>query len=187
MKKIFLSLFAFVLLQSAAHAQNGIKGNATIAQRVPDARVLASKPCAFRIHTPNQTVFFLAQKNNIDMPVKEFDLGGNVTGNNFKAFEEGVYHFDGTLTVNYNPEDNKNINRFRLYMLRNGSMIGLCAVMNVKGEISEEHTISVSTTVMLQKGDVISLSYEVDSDNGKAVMTRSTDGSFSGFKVNTEQ
>lgn len=186
MKQFITLLVAVFLLQSMAAGQITSKPQMT-QSRPNEIRTLASKPCAFRIHTPNQTVFFLAQKNNIDMSVKEFDLGGNVTGNNFKAFEEGVYHFDGTLTVNYNPEDNKNINRFRLYMLRNGSMIGMCAVMNVKGEITEEHTMSVSTTVMLQKGDVISLSYEVDSDNGKAVMTRSTDGSFSGFKVNTEQ
>lgn len=185
MKKILYTVIAFVLIQTSAHAQVNIRNN-NVAGKVTEIKTVAVKPAAFRIHVPNQTLFFTSTKPNvIDMSVKEFDLGGNVTGNNFKAFEAGVYHFDASLSVNCNMEENINIHRLHLYMFRNGGLIGMQTIMNPKQSVSTEFTLSVSTTVMLQKGDVISLSYEVDTDAGHDSMTRSIDGSFSGFKVNT--
>ena len=185
MKKFFFVLVSFVLIQSFAHAQVNIRNNAA-AGKINEVKTVVVKPAAFRIHVPNQTLFFTSTKPNvIDMPVKEFDLGGNVTGNNFKAFEAGVYHFDASLSVNCNMEENVNIHRLHLYMFRNGGLIDMHSIMNPKQSVSTEFTLSVSTTVMLQKGDVISLSYEVDTDAGHDSMTRSIDGSFSGFKVYT--
>ncbi|MFT3846956.1 MAG: hypothetical protein QM725_18005 [Lacibacter sp.] len=161
--------------------------NTTVPAKINEAKTLVVKPVAFRIHMTNQTLFFTSLKPNvIDMPVKEFDLGGNISGNNFKAFDAGVYHFDATLSINYNIEENQVINRFHLYMYRNGALIGMCSVMNPKTSVTAEHTMSISTTVMLQKGDVINLAYEVDGNQGHDSMTRGIDASFSGFKVQVE-
>ena len=185
MKQITLPIFMLIAC-FALNAQVNIRP-ATAPVKINEVKTLAVKPAAFRIHMSNQTLFFTSLKpNSIDMPVKEFDLGGNISGNNFKAFDAGVYHFDASLSINYNIEENNIINRFHLYMYRNGVLIGMCTVMNTKTDVTAEYTMSVSTTAMLQKGDVITLSYEVDSNAGRDSMTRGIDASFSGFKVPTE-
>jgi hypothetical protein len=185
MKRIAV-LLSMLITSFTIYAQVNVK-NTTMQAKINEVKVLAVKPVAFRIHMSNQTLFFTSLKPNmIDMPVKEFDLGGNISGNNFKAMEAGVYHFDASLSINYNIEENNIINRFHLYMYRNGGLIGMCSVMNPKTSVTAEYTLSVSTTVMLQKGEVVSLSYEVEGNAGHDSMTRGIDASFSGFKLQTE-
>jgi hypothetical protein len=186
MKQIALPFFMLITCINL-NAQVTMKPANNVAIKMNEVKALVVKPVAFRIHMQNQTVFFTSLKpNSIDMPVKEFDLGGNIAGNNFKTADAGVYHFDASLSINYNLEENNIINRFHLYMYKNGVLIGMCTVMNPKTDVTAEFTMSVSTTAMLQKGDVVSLSYEVDGNAGHDSMTRGIDASFSGFKVQTD-
>lgn len=186
MKTVFSLLAAIVLLPVLSISQvTTIKPvtNANITEMKP----VAPKVVAFRLSPFSNPMSLPANVSSptgtiLNLTVKEFDLGNNISGNSFIAPENAVYHFDIRVTIAYPISDYQDYLRFYLMLNKNGSVLEKTVLMNPQTDKSPSHTLAISTTIMLKKGDAITASYNADANSpGKAATA--TELSFSGFKV----
>ena len=184
MKTLFLSFIAIISFQFFSNAQ------ITVAKPVNNNRAeikpAAPKAIAFRL-SPFTNPMSLpangpAAGTVLNLAVKEFDLGNNISGNSFITPENGVYHFDIRLNITYPVTDYQDYLRFYLMLNKNGAAIEKTFFMNPQTDKTPFHTLTISTTVLLKKGDTITASYNADANSASKYAT-ATEVSFSGFKV----
>lgn len=184
MKKLFFTssvLIAFTIATYAqikvAPIQNNRVENQAQTLNIPKKKV------AFRLIPFSPLSLPANTATTLNLTVKEFDLGNNIRGNTFVAPENGVYHFD--VRVNFSPAltDYQNYSRFFLILQKNGAEIERTSLMNPQTALTPFHTLSISTTLLLNAGEVISAIYNADANPGTAAIS-GVNASFSGFKVN---
>jgi hypothetical protein len=141
-----------------------------------------TNPVAFRLTGFNEISLPSEGVNSLNLSVKEFDLSNNTRGSSFEAPLNGIYHFDVRLNFSYPITDYASYLRFHLFLLKGSETIEKTTMMNAQTPLTPDHTISISTTVMLSKGDIVSTSFSTDANPGTGAL-RSTSVSFSGFKV----
>jgi len=129
----------------------------------------------------------------------EFDIGGNIKSEGFVAPRSGIYHFDARLNFSFVLNDGASgddsdateadqvglrFARWYLYLLRNNKVIETDILKNNKAPLSEYHSLALSTTLSLNKGDLVSLIYDGFADIVPRAPTVQADLiSFSGFIV----
>ena len=98
------------------------------------------------------------------------------------APEDGVYHFDLSLNLMPLITDYYTYLRYAL-MLHKGSdtVIERAVLMNPQTPFSPHHTLSISTTVLLNKGEVVYGYYRCDGEANATDIIATA--SFSGFLV----
>lgn len=153
---------------------------------VPDKNIqMVKEPArtvAFRLSAFSGLTLSSSGNTALNVSVKEFDLANNTRGNAFTAPENGVYHFDVHLNFNFAISDYTNYLRFHLSLLRGSDIIEKTTMMNAQTAYSPEHSLALSTTVALSKGDVITAVFATDANPGTAAIN-GTAAYFSGFKV----
>jgi hypothetical protein len=177
-KYLFLMVVLFF-----AHAVT----NAQIKVITPERPMIAqlkdnSKPVAFRLFNYSGLSLPSSGATVLNVSVKEFDLSNNTRGNTFVAPDNGVYHFDVRLNFSFPITDYANFLRFHLSLLKGSQTIEKTTIMNAQTAFSPDHTLMISTTLALMKGDVISASFNTDANPGTNAVNGSS-ASFSGFKV----
>ena len=142
---------------------------------------IAKKQVAFRLSQFSGLSLPANSNTVLNVSLKEFDLGNNTRGNTFVAPENGVYHFD--VRLNFSPAltDYQNYLRFHLILKKGNTEIERTSLMNAQTALTPVHTLSISTTVLLNAGDVVSTVYLGDANPGTGPI--SGGASFSGFKV----
>ena len=148
------------------------------------------------VNTPKPVAFRLTGYSNLSLPanasgngttlnltVKEFDLSNATKGASFVAPETAVYHFDAHLNFSPALTDYQNYSRFHMLLLKgSGTVIERTSLMNPQTALTPFHTLSISTTVLLNKGETVYVAYNADANpNTGSVSTNSV--SFSGFKI----
>ena len=186
MKSVFSILLATILFPVLSISQittvKPITNN-----NIAEVKAPAPKPVAFRLAPFSGTMTLPANVSSsvgtiLNLTVKEFDLGSNTSGSSFVAPENGVYHFDIRLTIGYSVADYQEYLRFYLMLNKNGGVIEKTVFMNPQTDKTPTHTLAISTTIMLKKGDTLNASYNADANSaGKSVAV--SEVSFSGFKV----
>jgi hypothetical protein len=183
-------VFPVALLLFLAEAKSQITiVNPNISNSVTEMKTPVPKQVAFRLSPFSYPVYFPANATidvgtEINLGVKEFDLGNNISGNNFVAPENGIYHFDVRMTITYPVTDYEEYQRFYLMLKKNGASVETTILMNPQTTKAPFHTLAISTTLMLMKGDVIGANFNADANSSDKSLW-ATDISFSGFKVNT--
>jgi len=129
----------------------------------------------------------------------EFDQGGNIFFNNFLAPKAGIYHFDGRVNFTFpltdtsealtdEPLNGSNENRHHyshwyLQLYKNSKIIESTVLTNNDNALSTpRHSLSISTTVKVNKGDLISIKFIFDKEFPEQTVALEF-ASFSGFKV----
>jgi len=160
--------------------------NPAIANKVDEVKPPAPKAVAFRLSPFSNSLSLPANVSSVlNLTVKEFDLGNNTSGNSFVAPENGIYHFDVRVNISYPVTDYQDYLRFYLMLNKNGNVFEKTILMNAETDKTPFHTLAISTTVMLKKGDAITASYNADTNTpGKSATA--TELSFSGFKINMD-
>jgi hypothetical protein len=187
MKLLSLFPLVFLLVHIDSTAQI-IAAKPTVATtKINEIKAPTEKPVAFRLSPFTYPVALPANASSangtvLNLSVKQFDLGNNTSGNSFIAPENGVYHFDVRVNISYPISDYQDYLRFHLMLNKNGQAIEKTTFMNPATDKSPSHTLSISTTIMLNKGDAINASYNADA-NSAGKNASSSDISFSGFKV----
>jgi hypothetical protein len=184
MKKLFLFTMSLVLSYLITNAQI-ILANPAVTNRVNDTKSPVQKAVAFRLSPFSYPVSLPANTTTgteLTLTVKEFDLGNNISGSAFTTTESGVYHFDVRLNITFPISEYEDYLRFYLMLNKNGSTLERTVLMNPQTDKSPFHTLAISTTVMLMKGDVITTSYNADANAGERYAS-AYEVSFSGFKV----
>ena len=184
MKKLLLFPIALVLFQAVAISQI-ILVSPNVTNNASEVKSPVSKQVVFRI-SPFTSPLTLPSNTTTDLTlgVKEFDLGNNISGSSFVVPENGIYHFDVRMTISYPITDYGEFERFYLMLKKNGASVETTIVMNPQTPKTPFHTLAISTTLMLMKGDMISVSFNADANSSDKNLWGS-DISFSGFKVNT--
>lgn len=186
MKTVFSILLAIVFFPVLSTSQITVVKPVTNAN-IAEVKAAAPKAVAFRLSPFSGSMSLGSNVSSrlgtvLNLTVKEFDLGTNVSGNSFVAPENGVYHFDIRLTFGYSVADYQEYLRFYLMLNKNGSVLEKTVLMNPQTDKTPTHTMAISTTIMLKKGDAITASYNADANSsGKSVSV--SEVSFSGFKV----
>lgn len=140
------------------------------------------KTVAFRLSAFSGLTLSSNTATVLNVSIKEFDLGNNTKGNTFVTPENGVYHFDVRINFSFPISDYRNFLRFHLSLSKGTDIIEKTTLMNAQTAYSPEHTLMISTTVSLMKGDVVSASFNTDANPGTNTVN-GTSASFSGFKV----
>ena len=187
MKKYFFLGVTFISACLVTTAQV-IMVSPNVTNNVAEKKEPLKKDVAFRLSPFSYPQSLPANVSSVtgtdlNLTVKEFDIGNNTAGNSFTVPENGIYHLDVRLNITFPISEYEDYNRFYLMLNKNGSVMEKTILMNPKTPISPMHTLMVSTTVMLMKGDVITASYNADANPGDRYVSAS-DISFSGFRVN---
>lgn len=187
MKKYFLFCLVALMGQLASNAQIILANPNVSNNRVAEIKQTQPMQVAFRLSpfSSFNTLPATAAEpigTDLNLTVKEFDLGKNTSGSSFIVPENGIYHFDVNLNFTFPFSDRENFVHFFLMLTRNGSLLEKSMLTNTMEELTPFHTLMISTTIMLNKGDVIRTSYSAFAKEGEHPVTVMT-ASFSGFKV----
>jgi hypothetical protein len=180
MRTLIIAAIAILAFEKSSLAQ--IKLNPVATEKIQPTPATVSKPVAFRLSDAMLGSLPSSGAVALNTSLKEFDLSNNATGGQFKAPENGIYHFDVNLTISPTLTDYKNYLRFHLSLMKGSSVVEQFTLMNPQTAYTTFHSMNISTTVMLNKGDVITTKYSADAEpntSGVKVVT----ASFSGFKV----
>ncbi|MDQ6757527.1 MAG: hypothetical protein M3004_11390 [Bacteroidota bacterium] len=183
MKKYFLLVFVFL---SAAAGFAQVKVMTAERQNITQTINTQPKTIAFRLLAFSGLSLSSSNSTVLNVSVKEFDVSNNTRGNTFLVPENGIYHFDVRLNFSFGITDYTNFLRFHLYLLKGSETIEKSTLMNAQTAFTPEHTLMISTTVMLMKGDVISASFSTDANPNTSAINGNS-ASFSGFKVSDLQ
>ena len=187
MKKFFLFSLLFTAISFVTDAQI-ILVSPNVTNNMAEKKEPLKKDVAFRLSPFSYPVSLPANVSSetgtdITVTIKEFDLGNNTSGSSFIVPENGVYHFDVRMNITFPISEYQDYNRFYLMLNKNGSVMEKTILMNPQTAISPFHTLMISTTHMLMKGDVITTSYNADANPGDRYVSAS-EVSFSGFRIN---
>lgn len=185
MKKMFLLINTSIVFAFASFAQIKVAPIQTDRVQNQNAQTIniPKKQVAFRLAPFSGLSLAANTAIPLNLTVKEFDLGNNTRGNSFVAPKNGVYHFDVRLSFSPVLTDNVNYLRFHLILQKaNGSEIERSTLMNPGTQYTPFYTLSISTTIALNAGEVISASYLGDANPGTPGVNVAA-VSFSGFKV----
>lgn len=185
MKQVVI-LAVMLLSFCLADSQVTIANQKPVTSKVTDIKP-AYKQVAFRMLPFSGNVTFPANASSatgtdLNLTVKEFDLGKDISGSSFTVPETAIYHLDVRLTINFPITDYKNYLRFYLMLNNKETTFEKTVLMSPETDKTAWHTLAISTTVMLNKGDVISASFNADAD-GRDKTVSASNLSFSGFKV----
>lgn len=179
MKALPIAIVTLVACTLQASAQVKVNPIATQSLQVTPA---PAKPVAFRLSDATLSPLPSSGAVTLNTSLKEFDLANNASGNQFKAPENGVYHFDVNLTVSPGLTDHNKYLRFHLMLMKGSAVAEQFTLMNPQTAYTTSHSLRISTTLLLNKGDVVTTRYSADAEPGTAGVSV-VSASFSGFKV----
>ena len=143
----------------------------------------------------------LEQNVNMRLPLAvEFDQGGNIIFRSFIAPKNAIYHFDAQLNFSYPLADDSmtveeddttshvvetkyKFYRWYLNLYKGAEIIESSVLTNNNNNSTAwpKHSLAISTTIFLQKGEAVSIGFNFEADPGEYVTPDFI--SFSGFKV----
>ncbi|HEX7846960.1 MAG TPA: hypothetical protein VF476_14260 [Chitinophagaceae bacterium] len=180
MKTILITSIALFSIVNTTTAQ--IKVNPLPATERVQPVTPAVKAVAFRLSDATLAALPANSSVALNTSLKEFDLSNNARGGQFTAPENGVYHFDVHVNISPSLTDYKNYLRFHLSLMKGNDVAEKTTLMNPQTSYTTTHTLRISTTLLLNKGDVISVKYNADAEPGTAAVNV-LNATFSGFKV----
>ena len=180
MRTLIVTTIALLTLSNQSEAQ--IKLNPVATEKIQPTPSTVVKAVAFRL--TDATLGSLPSSGSVALntSLKEFDLSNNASASQFKAPETGVYHFDVNLTISPTLTDYKNYLRFHLSLMKGSEVAEKFTLMNPQTAYTTFHSLRISTTLLLNKGDVITTKYSADAEPGTSAVNV-VSASFSGFKV----
>ena len=175
-------ILTVAFLAFLVNLQAQIKLNPVATEKASTVTAPAPKTIAFRLSDATLGSLPASGSVVLNTSLKEFDLANNANGTQFKAPEAGVYHFDVNLTISPNINDHKNYLRYHLSLMKGDAVAENFTLMNPQTPYTTSHSLRISTTIMLNKGEVVTTKYSADAEPGTQPV-RVVSASFSGFKV----
>ena len=189
MKMYSLLLGVLVITQSMVQGQI-IMANTNRMNTEPDVREPVKAAVAFKLINFSSIDFPVSDVENdmttLNLTVKEFDLSNNTKGYTFIVPETGIYHLDIHVNFTYPLSDYLKYLRFYLMLCKDGGTVleksYLTNQHTEEAPYSPFHTLSISSTQLLNAGEEIYASYQVYGNLG-ALPVKALQASFSGFKI----